>query len=79
MEQKIMREIAPTKESHQLHDDVLTDMGDDSERILLPLPPKTEAEGLSHEDRFNLAAYAAVINRDPEEDELWERTTHDQI
>jgi hypothetical protein len=31
---------------------------------------------IGDEDRFNLAAYAVVIDEDPEEDALWERYTH---
>ena len=31
---------------------------------------------IGDEDRFNLAAYAAVINEDPEDDALWEQYTH---
>jgi len=28
---------------------------------------------LDDEDRFNLAAYAAIVEDDPEEDAIWER------
>ena len=31
---------------------------------------------IGDEDRFNLAAYAVVIDEEPEEDALWERYTH---
>ena len=52
------------------------DMGDEFEIILMSLRPKGEAESLIDEDWFNLAAYAAVIDEDPEEDSLWKRYTH---
>lgn len=76
MKQKVIREIVHVDENHQLHIDVPFDMGDEFEIILMPLRPKAETDVLSDEDRFNLAAYSAVIDEDPEEDALWERYTH---
>lgn len=45
-------------------------MGDEFEVILMPLRPKSEFESLSDDERFNLAAYSAVVDDDPEEDKL---------
>jgi len=76
MKQKVIREIVRVDENHQLHIDVPADMGDEFEIILMPLQPKPESECLSEEDRFNLAAYSAVVDEDPEEDALWWRYKH---
>lgn len=76
MKQKVIHEIVRVDENHQLHIHPPMDMGGELEIILMPLRPKAEAESLGDEDRFNLAAYAAVIDEDPEEDPLWERHTH---
>ena len=76
MKQKVIREIVRVDAHHQLHINVPLDMGDEFEVIVMPLRPKAENESLSDEDRFNLAAYSAVMDEDPEEDALWERYTH---
>ena len=76
MKQKVIREIVRVDGNHQLHINVPLDMGDEFEVILMPLRPKSEFESLSDDERFNLAAYSAVVDDDPEEDALWERYTH---
>ena len=76
MKQKVIREIVRVDENHQLHINVPLDMGDEFEVILMPVRPKSEDDSLSDDDRFNLAAYEAVIDDDAEEDALWERYTH---
>lgn len=77
MKLKIIREIVHADENHRIHIDVPPAMGDEFEVILLPVLPQNETSGsLSDEDRFKLAAYSAMIDEDPEEDELWERYTH---
>lgn len=76
MKQKIIREIVHVDENHQLHIDVPLDMGDEFEVILMPFRSQVGADSLNDEDRFKLAAYAAVVEEDAEEDALWERYTH---
>ena len=76
MKQKIIREIVHVDENHQLHIDVPLDMGDKFEVILMPFRSQVGVDSLNDEDRFKLAAYAAVVDEDAEEDALWERYTH---
>lgn len=76
MKQKIIREIVHVDENHQLHIDVPLDMGDEFEVILMPFRSQVGVDSLNDEDRFKLAAYAAVVEEDAEEDALWERYTH---
>lgn len=75
MKLKIIREFVHVDENRQLHIDVPPDMGDEFEVILMPVP-RGGPENLSDEDRFNLSAYAAVVDEDAEEDSLWEKYTH---
>ena len=77
MKLNIIHEYVHTDENHRIHIEVPKDMGDEFEVILMPVrPKKATVNSLSDEDRFKLAAYAAVIDDDAEEDTLWERYTH---
>jgi hypothetical protein len=77
MKLNIIREIVHTDENHRIHIEVPRDMGDEFVVLLMPVRPHREtADNLSEEDRFNLAAYSAVIDEDAEEDALWARYTH---
>lgn len=73
MKQEILREILHVDENRRLHIDVPEGMGSEFEVIVVPIRPRATAEPLSDEDRFMLAAYAAVTEDDAEEDALWER------
>lgn len=77
MKQQIIREIVHADDNHQIHISVPPDMGDEFEAILVPLRSSSTVQDLSDEDRFKLAAYAAVIEEDAEEDAIWGRYTHD--
>jgi hypothetical protein len=76
MKQNIIREILRVDKNHQLHLNVPPEMGEEVEVILMPLASNDKAQDLNDEDRFKLAAYAAVVDEDAEEDTLWERYTH---
>ena len=76
MKQNIIREILRVDKNHQLHLNVPPEMGEEVEVILMPLASKDKILSLSEEERFKLAAYAAVIEEDTEEDTLWEPYTH---
>jgi hypothetical protein len=76
MKQNIIREILRVDKNHQLHLNVPPEMGEEVEVIVMPIASKDKAQDLSDEDRFKLAAYAAVVEDDTEEDALWERCTH---
>jgi len=75
MQLKIIREVMHVDESRQIHIDVPVEMGDTFEVILMPVHSRGESVNLGDEDRFNLSAYAAVVEEDAEEDKLWERYT----
>lgn len=76
MRQKVIREIVRVDRNPTLHINAPRDMKEEFEVILIPLHPKSQFENLSDDDRFNLAAYAAVVDDDPEEDALWEQYTN---
>ena len=76
MKQNIIREILRVDKNHQLHLNIPPEMGEEVEVILMPLASKDKTLNLSEEERFKLAAYAAVIEEDTEEDTLWEPYTH---
>jgi len=73
MKQEILREILRVDENRRLHIDVPEEMGNEFEVIVVPIRSTVTAENLSDEERFMLAAYAAVTEDDAEEDALWER------
>jgi len=75
MKQAVLRETMRIDENHQLHINVPTDMGDEFEVIVLPVRSKIPHE-LSDDSQFMLAAYAAVIESDSEEDAIWEKYVH---
>jgi hypothetical protein len=71
MQQAVLIEDLQVDEQHQLHIHVPPEMGAQFRVIVMPLG-QVPFTGMSDDDVFNLAAYAAVTEENPEEDAIWE-------
>lgn len=72
MQQAVLIEELQVDAQHQLHINVPPEMGAQFRVIVMPLePPPSHA--LSEDEAFNLAAYSAVTEENPEEDAIWEK------
>jgi hypothetical protein len=72
MQQAVLIEELQVDAQHQLHINVPPEMGALFRVIVMPLA-RTPGPPLSEDEAFNLAAYSAVTEEDPEEDAIWEK------
>lgn len=71
MKQPALRQILRTDQSHYLHINIPVEFGEQVEVIILPFNQTTQTP--TEEESFNLAACAAVLEDDEQEDAIWEK------
>lgn len=75
-----IRKIVHLDRDRTVSIEVPPEMGDAVELIVLACPDGSEAgrasEPMSEDEAFLVAAYAAAIEQDSEEDQIWERYLH---
>ena len=72
MQQAVLIVELQVDDHHQLHINVPPEMGAQFRVIVMPLS-RTDDSPLSADEAFNLAAYSAVTEENPEEDAIWEK------
>jgi hypothetical protein len=75
MRQPVLRQICRTDKNHHLDIEIPVEFGDQVEVIILPFSQTTQTA--TEEESFNLAACAAVLEDDEQEDAIWEKYVRD--
>jgi hypothetical protein len=78
MRQPALRQICRTDKDHHLNIEIPVEFGDHVEVIIRPFNQTAQTtQAPTEEESFNLAACAAVLEDDEQEDAIWEKYVRD--